>query len=229
MSEKRKRWIAPTLSLALLLGVGAEGLARPKPKDAEAFHRRIFEMVDQIPAKIGDWVGTDMPIPPAAVAMLRPNAKLQRRYVDMSDPLRRRYVDFLLVQCSDARDMGAHYPPVCYPGQGYAQDGAPQPVDWAAGGRIISGTEYHFSRSMTDHPDSKFVVDLLILPNGTFARDIKDIRSAAADYLRQYYGAAQIQVVFDVKYSLEERQKIFDELMAVNLPMIDTLSSGGTR
>mgnify|MGYP007071125856 CR=1 FL=1 len=28
-------------------------------------------------------------------------------------------VNVAVVQCRDARDMGGHYPPICYPGQGW--------------------------------------------------------------------------------------------------------------
>jgi hypothetical protein len=220
--------------LTLLCGVGAEALARPKASDAAPFHRRIRELTGLIPTTIGNWKGEDIAVPQEAIKMLRPNALLQRRYVDQSDPTldpsRRRFVDLLLVQCGDARDMGAHYPPVCYPNQGFIQDSVSRAIVWeVTPNHPILGTEYHFTRTKGDGQEVLYVIDLLILPNGIFASNIQEVRKAASDYLRQYYGAAQIQIVFNAKYSPAERDQVFRELMAVNLPMIDTLSSGGTR
>jgi hypothetical protein len=47
---------------------------------------------------------------------------------------------------------------------------------------------------------------------------------AAADYLRQFYGAAQIQVVFDPQeMQAKEQDEVFAQLLGANLDVLDAL------
>jgi hypothetical protein len=229
MIQKKNRWMAPGLVVSLLLVIGAESQYRPKPADAEPFHARVFQLRQEIPSVMGDWVGEDQPLPAAAIEMLRPNAELCRVY---KNKVNGRRAVLLFVQCRDARDMGAHYPPVCYRGQGYICTSGREDFDCEVKpGQIVKGSEYLFTMPSSFEAKSQWVIDLLIVPNreGTFARDIDEVRRAAADYLRQYYGAAQIQLVMDGSYSKDIRYAIFRELMADNMPLINILRSGGTQ
>lgn len=227
-------------ALGLLAAAGAEGwLIRPRARDAEPFHARVRQAVAEIPRKIGNWEGPrDEEVPPAAVRLLRPNALLQRTYWNPRTGIS---ATLLIVQCGDAADMGGHYPPVCYPSNGYDFD--PQrgiiPGDWkaleqgvpGAEDGVLRGTEYAFRRRYGDGPSRNFVVrNLIVLPQGKFARDIREVRAAAADYQRQFYGAAQIQVLFDAdRTTPAERDIAFAELLGANRPLFDALTSGGSR
>jgi hypothetical protein len=225
MTQTQLRFLPIALTVGLLGGLCGETLLRPKPADAEPYHRRVREASQRVPLVVGQWLGKEERVEAAAIALLRPNVMLQRRYNNASTG---RVVSFLLVQCKDARDMAGHYPPNCYPGQGWRLANA-QPMDWRIGDRVIGGKEYEFTRVETGQPISLFVCSLMILPSGTFVRDISEVRAAAADYLRQFYGAAQIQLVLDGSVPAEERKSIFCELVGANMPMLETLCSGGTR
>src|SRR5688572_8404758 len=106
---------APLLSVGLLAGIFVERRTHLKPQDVEPYHARAKAAVDQVPYFIGTWTGADVEIPVAAQKLLRPNAILNRRFVDSSpgDP-RSSYpvASLLIVQCRDSRDMVGHYPPI---------------------------------------------------------------------------------------------------------------------
>lgn len=212
-------------TVILLIAIVAEGFYRPQPQDAEPFHARVRQAVEQVPKVIGDWEGNDSQLPPAAVALLRPNATLSRRYINKT---RNQVADLLIVQCRDARDMGGHYPPVCYPAHGWTRV-AERPVEWQIAGKNILGMEYEFSRIVEGRSVSCVVSDLMILPDGRFVREMDRIRRAAADYLRQFYGAAQIQIVTNAGVPAEERHEIASTLLEANVPLLDALCAGGTR
>jgi hypothetical protein len=56
-----------------------------------------------------------------------------------------------------------------------------------------------------------------------------DISKVAADYLRQFYGAAQIQVVVDAGIRMAARREIVSMVLGAHVQLLETLSSGGTR
>jgi hypothetical protein len=221
----RRRNIPLFVTLLLLGGLTAESMSRPKPKDAEPFHQRVRQVCDEMPRAIGEWVGTDIAIPPAAVALLRPNAIVHRRFVQQSTGRRS---DFLLVQCRDARDMLGHYPPVCYPAHGWTQRSA-TPVEWQVEPKTFQGMEYEYTRVEEGQTITCVVSNLIILPDGRVARGMDDISKVAADYLRQFYGAAQIQIVVDAGVRLEARREIVSMVLGAHVQLLETLSSGGTR
>jgi hypothetical protein len=222
-------YIPVFITLALLGGLATETLSRPRPRDADRFHADVYAACQAIPVRIGAWRGVELKAKPAAMKLLRPNAIVYRQYFHEDRP--GRAVDFLLVQCRDARDMAGHYPPVCYPAHGYTTiEGLERvPAEWHVAGRTITGVEYGYTRMDEGRPTSCVVSNLLVLPNGRFAQGMSEVKEAAADYLRQFYGAAQVQVVMDATVPLEERRKIVAEFLGAIVPVLDVLSSGGTR
>jgi hypothetical protein len=220
----RLRYIPIFATLALLVGIVVEGMARPRPMDAEPFHRRVFEASKGIQSTIGDWDSSEVEVPPAAVALLRPNVIRQRRYVNRRTGRR---ADLLVVQCEDARDMAGHYPPICYPSHGWNAAGT-EAAEWKVEQRVISGMEYYFTRLHDGREVGCYVRNLIVLPTGTLVRDMDQVRAAASDFLRQFYGAAQIQVVMDADVPSAERDEIFAELVGPHLSLLDVLMSGGT-
>ncbi|HEV8607761.1 MAG TPA: exosortase-associated EpsI family protein [Tepidisphaeraceae bacterium] len=219
MKFAKPRYIPAILTVALLLGLTAETLLRPRPADAEPFHARVKAAALQMSA-IDGWTSADLEVPAAAVALLKPNIMICRQY---SKPGRQ--VQFLLVQCRDARDMGGHYPPVCYPAQGWIDlhPRDPKPMVWTIGSKTIVGMEYEFSYAAGGQSRSRIVDNLLILPAGRYAQSMDEIHEVAADYLRQFYGAAQIQLVFDGGVPEKERREIFEELIGKNMTLLTVL------
>jgi hypothetical protein len=62
---------------------------------------------------------------------------------------------------------------------------------------------------------------------------MKGVEQAAEDYQQRFYGAAQFQVVFHAQASAEpsreQRDEVFATLMAPNISLIQTLTSGGLK
>lgn len=218
---------APVLAtLALLGGMAADVMSRPRPADAAPYHQRVREAAAQMPDVIGDYEAfAEEKINPSAVALLRPNVIRQRRYVNRRTG---RWADLLLVQCKEARDMIGHYPPNCYPGQGWVLT-SEERADWRVGDRLITGKEYHFTRTDPGRHAVLFVCNFMIIAGGSFARDMAEVNRAAADFTRRFYGAAQIQVIFDGSYSTEERREAFVELIGANMQVIEAILGGDSR
>lgn len=230
--KRRMRKSGPLiLTLLLSAAIGAEHLARPRAGDAAPFHARVRQAAEKIPRTLpGGWVSDeDMKLDEAAIALLQPNSTLQRLY---KNPESGMSFILLLVQCRTARDMGGHYPPVCYRGKGYDPVGSASGTRFQChvGARTIAGVDYSFNKYFAGRSENIVVRNLIIMPDGRFAQDIQQVRSAAADYLRQYYGAAQIQLVFNAdNVPASERDAIFSSLMNEVQPLLDALTSGGKQ
>lgn len=80
-----------------------------------------------VPAKIGDWEGTDREIDPRHVAQAEMTGYVNRRYVNRATGAD---VTVLLV-CGKPGPTALHSPEVCYPGAGFnpAGERAKQPMD----------------------------------------------------------------------------------------------------
>jgi len=226
MRFAKPRYIPAILTVALLLGLTAETVLRPRPSDAQPYHARVLAAATAMATPDG-WTYTDLDIPKAAVALLKPNAQICRQY---STPTRT--FQFLLIQCSDARDMGGHYPPICYPGSGWVPVGEKKgrAMEWTIGDKTIIGVEYEFTGNHDGQTITRTVDDLLILPRepdgpNPYVLSIDDVREAAADYRRQFYGAAQIQFIFDGAVPENERREIFTQLIGKNMNLLTVLES----
>src|SRR5882672_7783042 len=225
MKFAKPRYIPAFLTVALLLGLTAETLKRPRPGDAAPFHARAFAAVSAMATPDG-WTFSDLKIPDGAVALLKPNARICRQY---STPIRP--FQLLLIQCRDARDMGGHYPPVCYPASGWIAvrddkgKALARPMTWQISGKAIVGMEYQFTGTSDGQTITRTVDSLLILPRGSdcYVMKMDDIREAAADYLRQFYGAAQIQLIFDGGVPENERREILTQLIGKNMNLLTVL------
>ena len=227
----------PVLSAGLLLGMVREQGRHLKPQDVEPYHARAKAAVEKVPYFIGPWTGQDEEIPVAAQKLLRPNAILSRTYVDSSPSDYRsqlRVASLLVVQCRDSRDMVGHWPPICYRAHGMTLDEKYcGPRDWTVNGKVIPGYEYQFTEVFQGQTSRTTVYNFLIVPGRGIVRDMKGVEQAAEDYQQRFYGAAQFQVVFHGQASAvqprEERDAIFATLMGPNIPLIETLTSGGLK
>ncbi|MBC7835840.1 MAG: exosortase-associated EpsI family protein [Phycisphaerales bacterium] len=214
--------MAPLITVLLLLGVYLETRAMPDPVLAERFHAVAKAAVDGVPQKIGSFEGIDTPIPPAAQALLRPNALLSRAYINRSTG---RTGNFIIVQCKDTRDMGGHYPPVCYPAHGWQRNGIPSQDVIAIEGTEIPITRYEFNQAGFERNRSIVIYNFFALPGVGLVPDIDRVRTAAGDYRSRPFGAAQVQVVLDSGFPRSEEEAIFTELVGANLSVIQSLAS----
>jgi hypothetical protein len=235
----------PLLCLGVLSGIAIEKTSHVHPKDAAGYHARVKSAIERlnltiIDDKTGIWNGQDIPQPPTAIQLLKPNKILSRRYVDSSDSRGTRYCDVLIVQCRDSRDMVGHYPENCYVNSGETLFDKRE-RDWTIRGVMITGTEYTFERYERGRPMRRCVYNFLVVPGvmpegtpavpgvagSTIVRDIKGVNKAAEDYQRRHFGAAQFQFVFpaaDPDMPRSTRDEIFATLMGSNMKVLEALN-----
>ena len=214
--------LAPGLCLVMLGAVAVESMSRPTAADAEAYHRRVAEVIDAVPYQIEDWVGIDEPPPREAIALLRPNTIFSRRYENF---VTGEQVSVVLVHCRDARDLAGHYPPICYPAHGWTQAEAVQTTR-SLGEDRVELMSYTFTRDRTAGRSQMLVDNFLILPDGRIVSDMREVRRAAGNYARRMYGAAQVQVVHYGDVPDARREEAFRTLLEPMRQAIETIRVG---
>lgn len=218
----RRDTVILVIALLLLAGMGVQAALRPGPGDAEPFHNAVVAALDTMPRQVGDWVGSDEPATRAAEALLKPNVLIQRTFRNIETG---EWATFLLVQTKDAGDMNGHYPPVCYPAHGWAQESR-EPIDLTVDGLHIPATQYTFELTSAEGTASMNVVNFMLMPGGDILRGIDGVARAAADYTRYFHGAAQVQVVTPGDWSNAKRLPVVEELIEANIDMIRLLHAG---
>jgi hypothetical protein len=187
---------APALTLVLLCVLPAVFPNRTTADEAALTRQRaVARAVEHAPYRIGSWIGEDIQVPPAATRLLRPNAILSRRFRRIDDDLA---VDLLLVHCTDARDMGGHYPPNCYPSSGWLELGgdAPRQATLEVSDRSVPVRVYAFRRVQDDAREVRIrVLNVFILPGGELTADIHRIKTLAGRRALTTAGVAQLQIV----------------------------------
>jgi hypothetical protein len=216
------KWLAPVLTVLALGAMAAQPMLHGKPADADAYHARVKAAESSVPLKIGEWEGKDIAVPEAAVHLLRPNVMISRRYRNMRTGL---IVELLFTQCEDGRDLAGHYPPNCYPGNGW-QLLAKQPTTWEVEGKNYSGVEYEFTKNGSMQRGHIFAANFLMMPDGAIVPDMAGFQRLAYDYHKHYYGAAQIQVVCDGDTLPEDRRAEVTMLVRACHSLIEAIGSG---
>jgi hypothetical protein len=207
------------------LGVFGVGAAQPmlhgRPGDVDGYLERV-QGAAKMPMEIGEWVGKDQPLPEAAVKMLKPNASISRTYVNKKtgEP-----VQFLLIESSDGRDLAGHYPPNCYPGQGWTLANQVSKT-WKVAGMEIPGMEYEFVMRGALQQGHIFADDFFIMPDGSFLPDMAQFNRASADYRKHYYGAAQVEVTFDGNSLPQDRDARLGMFVGSCEPLLQAIRSG---
>ncbi len=206
---------------ALFVAVGFT-LWMPLPpertREIDERHARIKSVFERVPLRMGEWVGEESPLTPSAVELLRPNAALSRSYRRLGIPST---YNFSLIHCSDFRDMGGHYPPVCYPAHGWSlesesrlsskdlwtfnpedrseleAEGELTSIRVAISDRLepVDLVIYRFSRADRGLRSIRMtVVNAFILPDGRWSSSLGDIRDAASRRRLAGEGVAQVQI-----------------------------------
>lgn len=219
---KAGAWVAyVTTAIVLLAGLLDRTLLRPSPAVAAPYHERMRVLATQLPTAFGNWVGVEAPVPEAAQRILHANAIVSRGYHNL---VTGEQASLLVVLVSDARDILGHFPPVCYPAQGWTRSGAVN-REWTAVGRPIYGVEYQFTRDRLDGMSRLTVDNYLFLPGGRTCRGMEEVEAAAQSRLEKLYGAGQVQVVFSTPISPERRDAIVKEFAAVVAPILNVQPS----
>jgi hypothetical protein len=211
------------LSLVLLTGAGLDRLTMRPSRLATAYHARVRAVFDAMPLDLDPWHGTIVPEPADAIDMLKPNVLLSRVY---QDPSTGRSATFLLVQCSDVRDLNSHYPPICYPNQGLKQlEDRRRQFQWKVAGTEFYGTEYSFESATLQDSRLTVVYNFMVLPDGRILPDMDEVKKLLS-LDRRYFGMAQIQIVFDGKVPSGLREDTAKALIQAHMKLIDVIRKG---
>lgn len=232
------RMLAPLVCLGMLLGAMVAQREWPQRGDARPYHERCAAAIRTIPLQMGPWVGKERAPQTAAIELLKPNAIRNIEFTDprvtaLRQPENRIFLS--IVQCRRIADMLGHYPANCYPAFGDtlsdqqarewllpADDEMPAPLK-------IQGMEYTFERAINGKTYKRIVYNFMVAPGRGVLREMKELEEAAEDYVQRYYGAAQVQLVFDSlagqELSQAERDMVFSTLMRYCAPAIEVVKS----
>lgn len=211
-SSRMMKIVSIALTGALLLGAMALRSGTTYSEEQVAgYHAGVREALDAIPFRVGDWVGVDTPVPPAAQRLLRPNAILSRTYRDPEG----RQATVMLVHCRDTRDMIGHYPPICYPAHGWRTEGEPAPAEL-----VSNATWYRFTRQSQGLQVDLLILNYLEAPGVGRVADMDTLRSLAEVRRTRGLGAAQIQILFESDSDPADQQAVVEEFERVLKPVV---------
>ena len=216
-----KNSAALLVSLLLLCGASIDRLSLIAPSDPAAYHEAVRRAAATTPLQFGPWAGIDTPVPSEASQQLHPNVLISRQY---TNTLTGRHVGLLFVQCGDIRDLMPHYPPMCYPGRGLTLI-ATRAKDWTVEGMHVRGTEYQFESNTFQTSALTIVEDFMVLPDGRTCRSMDEVRHQMRLRMR-YFGAAQVELIFDSDTPDMERERISSECIAAYAPLLGAIHAG---
>jgi hypothetical protein len=211
-------WASPCVAVLLFIVIWIDANGRMPVQDTQDHNRRIRDTADAlISASVGDWIGKFMDSPPAVTAILKPNKLVNCVYSNVRTG---ESACLLFVHCGDGRDLLGHFPPVCYPSHG-------QPIrssetrDWTLGGVTITGMRYHFDGIDGPFGQETVVDNFMVLPDGSFGRDMNAARAVVKDRRLRVFGAGEVQVVTQGAMSDAHRDEVFRSLIEPVLPLFD--------
>ncbi|MBL4698061.1 MAG: exosortase-associated EpsI family protein [Phycisphaerales bacterium] len=197
------------------------GAMRVNPGDAleiEAYHERIARVVDEIPIDINGWVGRQVELPQSAINLLRPNAILARQYLNKE---KRALATLMIVQCKDTRDMAGHYPPVCYPSNGWLKKNDDLDQRVIIDDQTIKVYEFHRVAGRVERDIT--IYSLFALPTGELTTSMTEVRQLSANHELRKYGAAQIQVLIDGDTDPKDHLWILEDMFEIARPVIEAV------
>jgi hypothetical protein len=225
-SRTPKRYLPPVIGLCLLAGIWADRRLFHLPVgDPGAYHAFVRAVADHLPYRTGAWVGTDEEMPPSAIAMLKPNLLLCRRFRNTAS---RETATFMIVQCRDARDMGGHYPPVCYPAHGWTLQGT-QVRHLRVHGTPIPVSVYRFVRESIEDYAEIVIYNFFVRPDGSLESGRGGVREAASNPRMKPFGAGQVQLMFGPTMPAARRDEIFRLLVGNAFPVVDAIRKGPSQ
>jgi hypothetical protein len=156
---------------------------------------------EQVPAKIGDWIGTDTPVDEAVLKQAGAVSHVSRRYVSPTFP--DKHVDLWLV-VGHSREICRHTPNICYPNQGFSQLGSTQEFTITPAGGEQAGefftAKFRNESKLGTHPERVFWAW-----NGN---EEGKYQWEAPESQKQYYGnnTALYKMYFTAKMDNEEEE-----------------------
>lgn len=208
--------------MVLLLGMVQRYRIGPAP-DAAPFLQNVQRAAAAVVASetsgaaASTLIGAESKLPRAAYDLLSPNVLMSRQYRDIAT---NHSFGVALVHCGDARDMLAHYPPVCYVGNGFRMlSSAPMPLK-LADGSTAPGVEYEFQFGRIDGPPPVRIWNVILMADDVRVSDMEGMRKQAFSSNARFYGAGQLQIIVSADYSEDERRAIYAQAIALYEPAI---------
>ena len=215
----------PYLTGLLLLSMIAIAGARATPQVAtDAYMRRVADTIGEIPYRVGARIGTDAEISQPASKLLRPNRILQRRYTDYTTG---EAVSLIVVHCGEVRDMIGHYPPHCYPANGWTAVGA-EGVTVTHHGQAFPARFYRFSKPESGLERRLDLLSFFVVPESAtpIVPDMDALEHVSQSFRRNSLGAAQVQIMIPSGAGPGERDRMAAEYMNVLEPTIRVIAAG---
>lgn len=203
---RRIRRAAPLIVVVCLVGLPIVlPTESAQPRQTLVRNQQIASAMSAAPWIVNHrWSGQATPVPAGAERILRPTAILSRTYrlIDEASAAHGRsalsQVAFVIVHCSDMRDMQGHYPPVCFPAQGWqARASRVMPLD-AASLPSCRVARYDFDMGEALAGASRrTVLNLFLMPDGSIAPDLSRLNELKGSRTSAALGVAQVQMIFD--------------------------------
>jgi hypothetical protein len=216
---------AVLLALLIMPVFAAWGnISARRPLGTNDYRARVRTALESVPYKIGPAVGLDAPPTPAAQKLLSPNKIIERRYID---PTTGAGFSILIVHCGDVRDMIGHFPPVCYPANGWNPRGS-SPVELEINGEHANAIRYDFSRVDEVIERRMSVLNFFVIPEegATFFPSMDAVERASRSSDTGGLGVAQVQIVMPEESAPQWQQTIVRETLAAISPALRTISQG---
>lgn len=196
-SADRIRWVGAIGSLAIVLvfsGLSLKGRGFVVVA-SESRRDEVDRAFSSVPLALGPWLGSDVPLPAGAKEVLHATGTLSRRYVRIGSGAD---VTVAIVHCGDVRDMLGHYPPSCYPSQGWQLVGASDerfPLNLR--GQPGTAAIYRFEKpGVGGGKSSLSVAGSFLLPGEPSTPEVARLRGVARDRFASAQGVGQIQIIF---------------------------------
>lgn len=211
MTPRRRK---PTLALAaapltaiLLIAMAAYSVLSIRPSGSDAYFRQVREAIEALPDRIEGYHSVDREPLPSSIELLRPNKLLQRQY---TNPVTRSTFSILIVHCGDVRDMMGHYPPKCYPSNGWEVDAATSESIERAGSSPIPITRYRVSQESGTTRYARVIANTFVVPraDSPLGRDDRVLDSVTRTRWSSGLGAAQVQIITDAEMDDDTRERI---------------------
>ncbi len=222
-SKSGRAMLVGPLTAILLAAMAAYSIGSIRPSGSEAYFREVRRAIEELPSNIDGYRGVDTPVLPGAVELLRPNKLLQRQY---RHPLTGSSFSVLIVHCGDVRDMMGHFPPVCYPSNGWTMEEAREDSIQRAFDGPIPITRYRVTRDDGTASYAKVIANTFVVPraDSPLGRDDRALDMVTRTRWSSGLGAAQVQIITDADMDEAERTEIERSVASELQGLIDAVA-----
>ena len=133
----------------------------------------------------------------------------------------------LIVHCSDARDMQGHYPPICYPANGWVrvEDGLEGATTSARIGEESLSLQIYNFRRLDEWGGERAlrVFNYFLLPSGDTTIDLQVVNRLVERSAFSVQGVAQVQLVMTGEMDFEDAREAAEDLLNQTAPYLTQL------